>query len=102
ANLSCAVLNAPQCCYSDWGGRAVTGVSGRDAGHIHCGSGSLTPPVLEPWRSGWPLMPSYGGWLGSGAVCPLCQETASSEAETGHPLEGRSAVLERGGDAFAR
>src|SRR6185437_6652069 len=27
---------------------------------------------------------------------------SSSEAEIGHPLEGRSAVLERGGDAFAR
>ena len=47
-------------------------------------------------------MPLYGGWLGGGAVCPLCRETASSEAEIGHLLEGRSAVLERGGDAFAR
>ena len=46
-------------------------------------------------------MPSYGGRLGGGAVCPLCREMASSEAEIGHPLEGRSAVLERGGDAFA-
>ena len=46
ANLSCTALNAPQCCYSGWGGRAVPGVSGRDAGHIHCGIGSLTPPVL--------------------------------------------------------
>src|SRR6185503_5725548 len=43
-------------------------------------------------------MPSYGGRLGGGAVCPLCRERASSEAEIGHPLEGRSAVLERGGD----
>ena len=43
-------------------------------------------------------MPSYGGRLGGGAVCPLCREMASSEAEIGHPLEGRSAVLERGGD----
>src|SRR6185312_8391035 len=53
---------------------------------------------FEPWWSGWLLMPSYGGWLGGGAVCPLCRETASSETEIGHPLEGRSAVLERGGD----
>ena len=44
-------------------------------------------------------MPSYGGRLGGGAVCPLCRETASSEAEIGHLLEGRSAVLEEGGDA---
>ena len=42
-------------------------------------------------------MPSYGGQLGGGAVCPLCRETASSEAEMSHPLEGRFATLERGG-----
>ena len=62
-------------------------------------------------------MPSYGGRLGGGAVCPLCREMASSEAEIGtrsrvdplpsseaeigHPLEGRSATLERGGDCPA-
>ena len=45
-------------------------------------------------------MPSYGGRLGGGAVCPLRRETASSEAEIGHPLEDRSATLERGGDAL--
>ena len=50
-----------------------------------------------PWRSGWHLTPSYGERLGGGAVCPLCRETASSEAEMSHPLEGRSATLERGG-----
>ena len=27
----------------------------------------------------------------------MCRETASSEAEMSHPLEGRSATLERGG-----
>ena len=43
-------------------------------------------------------MLSYGERLGSRAVCPLCRETASSEAEMSHPLEGRSATLERGGD----
>ena len=43
-------------------------------------------------------MPSYGERLGGGVVCPLCRETASSEAEMSHPLEGRSATLERGGD----
>ena len=42
-------------------------------------------------------MPSYGERLGGGAVCPLCRETASSEVEASHPLEGRSATLERGG-----
>ena len=39
---------------------------------------------FEPCRSGWLLMPSYGEQLGGGAVCPLCRETASSEAEMGH------------------
>ena len=42
-------------------------------------------------------MPLYGGRLGGGAVCPLRRETASSEAKMSHPLEGRSATLERGG-----
>ena len=49
-------------------------------------------------RSDGHSMPSYGERLGGGAVCPLCRETASSEAEMSHPLEGRSATLERGGD----
>ena len=43
---SCPASQIPQCCYSNWGGGAVTEVSGWDPGHIHCGSGSLTPPVL--------------------------------------------------------
>jgi len=29
-------------------------------------------------------MPSYGERLGGGAVCPLCRQTASSEAEMRH------------------
>ena len=43
---SCPASQIPQCCYSNWGGGAVTEVSGWDAGHIHCGSVSLTPSVL--------------------------------------------------------
>ena len=46
-------------------------------------------------------MPSYGKRLGGGAVCPLCREVASSEADMNHLLEGRSATLERGGDCPA-
>ena len=43
-------------------------------------------------------MPSYGEWLGGGAVCPLCRETASSEAEMSHrsrvdPLSSREAEV---------
>ena len=44
-------------------------------------------------------MPSYGEWLGSGAVRPLCRGVASSEVEMTYPLEGRFATLERGGNA---
>ena len=35
----------PRCCYSIRDGGIVTGVSGWDAGHIHCGNGGLTPPA---------------------------------------------------------
>ena len=53
-----------------------------------------------PWRSGWPLMPSYGERLGGGAVRPLCRGVASSEAEMSYSLESRFATLERGGDVL--
>ena len=42
---SCPASQIPQCCYSNWGGGAVTGVSGWDPGHIHYGNGGPTPPV---------------------------------------------------------
>ena len=41
---------------------------------------------LSHGGAGWLLMPSYGERLGGGAVCPLCRETASSEAEMSHRL----------------
>ena len=44
--LSCPASQIPQYCYSIRDGGAVTGVSGWDPGHIHCGNGGLTPPVL--------------------------------------------------------
>ena len=44
--LSCPASQVPRCCYSIWDGGMVTGVSGWDPGHIYCGSGGLTPPVL--------------------------------------------------------
>ena len=43
---SCLASHVPQCRYSLRDGGAVTEVSGWDPGHIHCGSGSLTPSVL--------------------------------------------------------
>ena len=51
------------------------------------------------WRSGWHLMPSYGGRVSGRAVCLFCRGVASSEVESIHSLEGRLATLERGGDA---
>ena len=97
-SLSCPASQVPRRCYSVRDGGAVTRVSGWDPDHIYCESGSLTRPFFEPWWSGWLLMPSYGERLGGGAVCPLCRGVASSEAEIGYLLEGRSATLERGGD----
>ena len=43
-------------------------------------------------------MPSYDGRVSRRAVCPLCREMASSEAEMSNSLEGRFATLERCGD----
>ena len=45
-SLSCPASQVPRRCYSVRNGGVVTRVSGWDPGHIHCGSGSLTPPVL--------------------------------------------------------
>ena len=45
-SLSCPVSQVPKCCYSIRDGGPVTGVSGWDHGHIHCGNGGLTPPFL--------------------------------------------------------
>ena len=45
-SLSCPASQVPKCCYSIRDGGVVTGVSEWDPGHIHCGNGVLTPPVL--------------------------------------------------------
>ena len=45
-SLSCLASHVPQCRYSHRDGGAVTGVSGWDPGHIYCGNGGPTPPVL--------------------------------------------------------
>ena len=42
-SLSCPVSQVPKRCYNIWDGGAVTGVSGWDPCHIHCGNGGLTP-----------------------------------------------------------
>ena len=45
-SLSCPTSQDPKPCYSIRDGGAVTEVSGWDPGHIHCGNGGLTSPVL--------------------------------------------------------
>jgi len=53
-SLFCPVLQVPRGCYSIRDGGMVTGVSGWDAGHIHCGNGGLTPPAhgaVAEWRA---------------------------------------------------
>jgi len=62
---------------------------------------------MEAWRrltrvlrrSGWHLIPPYGGRASGRAVCPFHRGVASSEAKSIFSLEGRLATLERGGDA---
>ena len=75
----------------------MTEVSGWDPGHIHCGSSGLTPPVLGAVAEWLAFNAFVRRAVGRRVVCPLCREMASSEAEMSHPLEGRSATLERGG-----
>ena len=57
-SLSCPASQVPQCCYSIRDGRAVTGVSGWDPGHIHCGNGGPTPPVLGAVAE-WPAFNAF-------------------------------------------
>ena len=45
-SLSCPASQVPQYCYSIRDGGTVTGASGWDPGHIHCGNGGPMPPVL--------------------------------------------------------
>ena len=117
-SLSCPASPVPKCCYSTRDGGAVTGVSGWDPGHIHCGSGGLTPPVLGAVAE-WPAFNAFvwravgrrgrlsfvprGGLERGGDVLRGrgSRGEPSSEAEMSYPLEGRSATLERGGDCPA-
>ena len=46
-SLSCPASQVPQCCYSIRDGGAVTGVSGWDPGHIHCGKAVSVAVVLD-------------------------------------------------------
>ena len=78
----------------------MTGVSGWDPGHIHYGNGGPTPPVLGAVAE-WLAFNAFVRRAVSGrAVCPLCREMASSEAEMSYSLEGRLAILEQGGDVL--
>ena len=73
----------------------MTGVNGWDPGHIHCGNGGPTPPVLG----------AVAEWLAFNAFVRRAgerkgREMATSEAEMSYSLEGRFATLERGGDVL--
>ena len=63
-----------------------------------CGVEALCHLIRELWRSGWHLMPPYGGRVSGRAACPFRRGVASSEAEMICPSDGRLATLERGGD----
>ena len=95
---SCPASQIPQCCYSNWGGGAVTEVSGWDPGHIHCGRGSLTPPVLGAvveWLAFNAFVRRAGEWQGLLSLKPRGGlERGGDEL----PARGRFAALERGRD----
>ena len=93
-SLSCPASQIPQCCYSIRDGGAVTGVSGWDPGHIHCGNGGLTPPVLgavAEWLAFNAFVRRAVGRRGCSSFVP---GVASSEAVMSYSLEGRFATLE--------
>ena len=83
-SLSSLASQVPKCCYSIRDGGAVTGVIGWHPGHIHCGNGGPTPPVLG----------AVAEWLALNA----CVRRAGERK--GHlslmPRDG----LERGGDVL--
>ena len=80
-------------------GGAVTGVSGWDPDHIHCGNGGPTPPVLGAVAERLAFNAFVRRAGERHGRLSLCREMASSGAEMSYSLEGRFATLERGGDA---
>ena len=70
---SCPASQVLQCCYSIRDGGAVTGVSGWDPGHIHCGNGGPTPPVLgavAEWLTFNAFVRRAVGWRGRLSLVP--------------------------------
>ena len=120
---SCLAPHVPQCRYNLRDGGAVTEVSRWDPGHIHCGSGSLTPPVLgavAEWlafnafirravgRRGRLSLAPRGGLERGGDESPLEGRRVALSRVPGGALErggvhpaGLRGTLERGGDHSA-
>ena len=90
----------PQCRYSLRDGGAVTEVSGWDPGHIHCGSGSLTPPVLGGMAEWLAFNAFVRRAVGRRSRLSLVPRDGLERGGDESPLEGRSATLERGGGAL--
>ena len=91
-SLSCPASQVPQCCYSIRDGGAVTGVSEWDPGHIYCGSGGLTPPVLS----------AVAEWPRARRRCVARSRVPRGALERGGDCPaGPSGTLERGGDCSA-
>ena len=87
-SLSCPASQVPKCCYSIRDGGAVTGVSGWDPGHIHCGNGGLTPPVLGAVAEWLAFNAFVRRAVGRRGCSSLCRGVASSEAEMCCAVEG--------------
>ena len=75
----------------------MTEVSGWDPGHIHCGSGSLTPSTLGVVARRLAFNAFVRRAVGQRSRLSLVPRDGLERGGDGSPLEGRSATLERGG-----
>ena len=99
-SLSCPASQVPRRCYSVRDGGVVTRVSGWDPGHIHCGSGSLTPSVLGVVARWLAFNTFVRRAVGRRSRLSLVSRDGLERGGDESPLEDRSATLERGGGAL--
>ena len=96
-SLSYPALQAPRCGYSIRDGGRVTGDSGWDPGHIYCGNGGPTPPALGAVAE-WLAFNAFVRRVVEQQGClSLVPRGGLERGGDESPLEGRSAILERGG-----
>ena len=100
SSLSCPASQVPRRCYSVRDGGMVTEVSGWDPGHIHCGSGSLTPSTLGVVARRLAFNAFVRRAVGRRSRLSLVPRDGLERGGDGSPLEGRSTTLERGGGAL--